>query len=322
MSRPVSSRDIAESGLFVAATLTLVLLGVTFLRPLLYLLPTPLAVVTRRRGWVWGALAAIGVTLLSVFLVGADAGGVLVLASAGLVIGGISRYPWQAVPVVMVGSVVLALGLVALLAAWAGVAGQSLTSWYDQLLAALHRGIVELYHQTLTGVQQEQAIAQAEALLAPLRLLWPAALLISSGGIALVNYGLLRLLLHRLGDEIPAGPSFSRWHLPWPFLWGLIAGLAAMYLAEPLSGQLGASGRTVLQAIGLNLEAIFSLVFGVQGVALVWFWLERTGVTPVWRWLVVVLAFLWPLMWMALVLAGALDSWFDWRKLEHHEEVR
>lgn len=88
----------------------------------------------------------------------------------------------------------------------------------------------------------------------------------------------------------------------------LLMGVRAGWLADP-EGQ--------LTAAGLNLVLIFTYLFFVEGLAVIWFYLAKWGVGKGGRLLISVLLLtpflplVEPVAWL-----GMLDAWLDFRKLQ------
>jgi uncharacterized protein YybS (DUF2232 family) len=58
------------------------------------------------------------------------------------------------------------------------------------------------------------------------------------------------------------------------------------------------------------------VVFLVQGLAVVWYWLSKTNMARGLRLALVVFALLTVLLPPIITLIGIFDSWLDWRRLE------
>lgn len=103
-------------------------------------------------------------------------------------------------------------------------------------------------------------------------------------------------------QEIPdlAMPPLRAWHLPRP--WGLRIGVLGLgyLLAQTDSGALSMLGALMFQ--------VFSLCFGVQGLAAMNDSQHKRGSARGWRTLVVVLALIFRFMQIALIILGVIDQ--------------
>jgi len=109
----------------------------------------------------------------------------------------------------------------------------------------------------------------------------------------------------RLQLSLPAALPFHLWR-PWEeLIWLLIAALA-----------LGLIGSGWIEDLALNLMVVMLVLYAVQGLAVVRFYVWRLGFS----WLVelllyAALVFISGLGVILLAGLGLLDTWFDWRRL-------
>jgi uncharacterized protein YybS (DUF2232 family) len=97
----------------------------------------------------------------------------------------------------------------------------------------------------------------------------------------------------------------TAWQVPFASIWVLAVGLA-----------LAATRPPVTRIAGANLVLIVSAALAVQGLAVLWSWLER-GLPPVARALLLASMVLaaWPFLVLTLALLGTADLWVDFRRL-------
>ena len=150
---------------------------------------------------------------------------------------------------------------------------------------------------------------EAAVLLWMVEIAWrllPAMVFASHLLVVVFGYRLAQALGPRLRLGVPAALPFRLWR-PWgQFIWGPVIGLALHLVG---SGQLA--------ALGLNIVVATGLLFAVQGLALMHFFLRRLQL----HWMLMVAAYLFLSLTSylgALVLAGLglMDIWFDWRRLD------
>ena len=144
------------------------------------------------------------------------------------------------------------------------------------------------------------------------RILLPASMLVTVVAVAGFNYLMARLILRKLGYKLVELEPFSKWRLSWHYGWGYIAGLALAFI-----GQL--QGIPLVLNIGTNVASVFSIVFAVQGAAVVWFFFEKYRVPKVARWLLMIFIVLNPTFLQMLSWLGVFDAWLDFRKLSYIE---
>lgn len=128
--------------------------------------------------------------------------------------------------------------------------------------------------------------------------------------IAVLAYGLGRFLAEYLRVSLPAPLPFALWR-PWQgLIWVLVGGLALKFMGSGVVGDLG-----------FNLAVVMLILYAVQGLALVRFYLQRLGIIR--RLELLLYALLVPtagLSMLLLAVLGLLDTWFDWRHLEPEQQ--
>ncbi|NLM25320.1 MAG: DUF2232 domain-containing protein, partial [Firmicutes bacterium] len=125
----------------------------------------------------------------------------------------------------------------------------------------------------------------------------------------------IRVILKRLGEQIPWVPPFVEWRLPWYFVWGFILALIFAFINFYYPSY-------ILQAASLNLNVFFIYAFFFQGLAIVWHWMDNLSLPKILRFIFVFLVLFSGWIWVTLIaLAGLLDTWIDFRKLNVKKEV-
>jgi uncharacterized protein YybS (DUF2232 family) len=118
-------------------------------------------------------------------------------------------------------------------------------------------------------------------------------------------YALARTaILRKTGSvTIPTQPSLAAWYAPDAWVWGLIAALALIMVPNETA-----------RFTGLNCAIIFSIIYLVQGIAIVEHVLRRAHIKAVARSLIH--AFILALPTIVFVIAlGVVDIWADFRKV-------
>lgn len=298
--------SLAEVAMLAGGTVLLAVLGAV-MPHLLLVAPVPLGVLTYRQGLRVGIGTALFASALAGLLFVNPAVWVLVLLvlGMGLTLGGALREPFSAGQVLAFGTAAGIITVLLLLGATHAVARLS----PGQLMAdAIRSSVEELARRWTetgagpTGTAELQRLEQS--LLRMVRLEWPGWLFVSSLTTAFGQYGLIRLLLRRSRVQVAWFPPFRSWRFPWWTAWGYIAGRGLMLLDHFLP-------MAPLHVLGANLELAFGYLFLVQGLAVAWFYLERLP----WRWVGYLIAVFLLQLPAILILAGVLDTWFNFRRL-------
>jgi uncharacterized protein YybS (DUF2232 family) len=140
--------------------------------------------------------------------------------------------------------------------------------------------------------------------------LLPALFVLSTAAGALLNYSVVRLIQARLGNLAPLPTiTLAQWRAPEGCVWVLIGGGISSFL--PLPG---------LQSVGLNVLVLVSLVYLVQGLGVMVFYMNRAAVLPIWRGLVYFLLVIQPLLLLGVAAFGLFDLWYDFRRIARQQE--
>lgn len=311
MSGRLATRSLTEGALLATVAVILALAGVYF--PLLGTLallawPTPVMLAQMRQGMRLSLLtmAVTGVLLAS--LVGPVPALALVvpLGPLGITMGEAFRRnlaPWPTLGVATaaaLASQLVGFGVTLLLMGQNPI--ELYRSVFDQSIqmAGSLYGRMGLDTEAILRPFQEQAASLLGTLL-------PATLVVAAVMTAGITYGISTLVLRRLGYRGEPFPPFARWQLPPHAPLFYIAAVSLVYLDAGRGGP--------LHLVGANLAMITQLVFVVIGIAAIYWWLTRFGLSRVFRIVLMVYVFVFPVLVYAAMLMGLLDSLFDWRKL-------
>ncbi len=118
-------------------------------------------------------------------------------------------------------------------------------------------------------------------------------------------FGLARsIILRRPGAaSAPSQPSLAAWHAPDAWVWGLIAALALIMVPKEAA-----------RLAGLNCAIVLSVVYLVQGIAVIEHVLRKFRVQAVARSLIHALILALPTIVFVIAL-GVVDIWADFRKV-------
>jgi len=277
------------------------------LLPLALLAPFPLLIVRLRAGGVPAVLA----TLSAAALLGAILGGGQGLA-----------YMMLVAPILLVGeSMARGRGMVrgcawafAVLALEIGTA--LLFAHTDMERMALAPFEQSRSEEFLEGMRSSMPPEQVEAFREQvattydaMRVVYPAAYIISVGIIVLLNAALLRLYLRRRDPGWLGNGEFES--VRWPFVTAVAFVATGLAVLSP-----------VLRPAAYNGLLVLAFFFGLQGLAVVTFYAQRLAAPPLLRAAVLVLVLINPWAPQILALIGLSDMWFDFRKWAEPPEAR
>ncbi|GAB0056002.1 hypothetical protein SIID45300_00301 [Candidatus Magnetaquicoccaceae bacterium FCR-1] len=151
-------------------------------------------------------------------------------------------------------------------------------------------------------------LTEARAVLTPildmLSLLMPAFVVSGWFLMHVVNLLAARFLVRRWGGEgLFAGEDLTEWRPPFQLVWVVIASGVFAYAAQGFSRQLGA-----------NLFLLFTILYFLQGMAIIQAGFRHHAVAGVWRTLFYLALFFWHQVVLFVAAVGLFDIWVDFRK--------
>lgn len=321
-AEPTPARKAAEGAALVAVAVIFGLsasyLPVIWLIAL-FLWPVPLALLVRRFGPGFGLLGILAAAvILSLFIGPLGALSMLInMGGVGFWYGYAARRgvkPWL---VIVVGVLISAAGMVALLALSSAVAGFEMADFSTQV-----HEFVQFYVDTMQeNGQLEQVLGGMTAaefaglLEARVLAFLPTSLIFVSMLEAGISYALNTYIFRRLGYAVEKLPPFPEWRLPWYTLWGLIIALACYLIDRQMPME-------VLQLIATNVLYIYQPLLMLAGLSfLYWqafFWNMRWMIFMI----LILVVFAFQLAGPALILVGLVDSLFDMRQVMRKYDKR
>lgn len=134
---------------------------------------------------------------------------------------------------------------------------------------------------------------------------WPTLLVLSALGMSFLGYVVAKRVFARLGIVVPPVPAFAQWRLPWPAVAGWAAGAAILQFHTQ---------HDAFYLTGLNLSILFSEVFELAGVALLYAVLRHFNAPRGLAAIICIVAAINGLFAELLLWAGLFDAMFDYRR--------
>ncbi len=296
------------------AALTVMLFAAARYVPVLGLLisllaPTPILLVTLRHGFRIGLLA-LGLSTLFINLLFGNLQSAIFLAEYGVMALAMSeaiKRQWSVERTILASTVLPALASGALIALLiSSVALGAVKQHFEEDLTQALRQVLS----DGGGLSDDALRAYVQEVLGMVVQLLPALFVLSTAAGALLNYGVMRLLWSRLGQQPPLPTiKLAQWRAPEVCVWVLIASGISSFV--PLPG---------MQVGGLNVLLLVSLVYLVQGLGVMVFYLNRAAVPPILRSLTYIFLVIQPLFLLGVAAFGLFDLWFDFRHLGNKQE--
>ena len=148
---------------------------------------------------------------------------------------------------------------------------------------------------------------QMEASFQMIPLIFPALLVMAGAMDCWLSYAVSGIVLRRLGEQrLPPILPFDTWRFPRSLVWALLASILFPLLDH------GGHGRGILFRAGVNLRMVVTMLFLLQGMAVLGNFLRRWNWGKA-RWVAFFLVMALPLLSQGATVLGIADMWFDFR---------
>jgi uncharacterized protein YybS (DUF2232 family) len=275
------------------------------------LAPTPILVATLRYGLGRGLLV-LGLSTLSLALLFGSLQSTIFLAEYGvmaLVLAEAIRHQWSVERTILASTALPSVASGALIAL--------LISSVDLNLEAVKQHFQEDLGQALRqllseggGLSNEALEAYVQEAFGTVVQLLPALFVLSTAAGALLNYGMVRIMWRRLASHPPFPEiKLAQWKAPEVCVWVLIVSGIGSFV--PLPG---------MQIVGRNVLLLVGLVYLIQGLGVMVFYVNRASVPPILRSLTYIFLVIQPLFLLGVAAFGLFDLWFDFRRTGNKPE--
>ncbi len=139
----------------------------------------------------------------------------------------------------------------------------------------------------------------------------PSSLIISAAIYSLINYLIATIIMKRTGMDVSSVKKFSEFTLPNNIMVGTTIILVLSYFAGKLN-------VVDPQILFMNVLNLFIYVFLIQGIAIMFFYLEKWKFKRFAKILSVIAVFLFQVT-LTLAVVGWIDNVFDFRKLRQRK---
>ena len=302
-----------EAGIMAAIAIVFALINmyVPFVGMFLnFIWPLPIIICSMRHGMRWsimtllvaGAIIAILISPLHSFTL------VAVFGLLGVVLGECMRRRLPPLKLLAVGSVAAFLSLMISLLISILIMGINPLSMFFETFDKSLVDAVEFYQkQGMSQEEIEKATKSAKDMFAMVRIIMPGAFLLCAPLITFANYLAAKAILNKLGERFESVPPFTNWDVPrWTLIpYGISLLMITYYLSQPTSGW---------YLLGVNIQMICSVIYVLQGLAVAFSYIDTKGKPKWWKTVLVSLIFLSQFISQTVVLLGAFDLIFDFRK--------
>ena len=310
------TREIVEAGLFsVIIAIGMILM---FYLPIgqsiiAVLLPMPVVIMMIRNRASYAILAVICATLVSGFMITFVASltlGILVLAS-GYPLGLAIKKRASNLRSLLIGTLGVLLGILLMFTMTELITGISMKESMNEMFKMTEEMQTELLkYSSNLGESSEKTNAEMKSILKSLiltmKMLMPSILIIFSMLIAAVNLVFSKMIMKRLKiDHVPLG-KFEDFRYPKHLAYGSAAMLGLAFIVGKL-------GLISTEALLSNFIYLFTIVFSIQGIALIYSFMKKGAGKVGSVLLIVLLAFIGLFQYISFL--GFFDVLIDIRNI-------
>lgn len=314
------SRSLTEGGILASIAIIFALISVYI--PVLALVvnliwPVPILLLGVRHGFKVSlmCLAVAGIIIAMLINPFQAASVVLGFGFIGVAIGYAINHGWSPTKTMVVGTIASCLSKAAVLLLGFYVLGFNPITTNMELMNDAAGKSIEIYRNMgIPETQLEQTQIMFDKMLEMLKFLMPAAFLLASVVDTFINYWLAKKILARLGQPLPGFAPFTTFVNP---LWMLLVFGSSMLVVTFYND----TPNSLIYHIGVNLQFISSAAFLLQGLANARFIINQNGWPKLAFNILLFLIFINQFIAQLVVLFGAFDLYFDYRKLGINKKI-
>lgn len=304
-----------EAGILAAVAIVMALISMYV--PVLgafvnFLWPLPIVICGCRHGFKWSVMTLLVATVIIAMLISPINAFFLaaIFGLLGLILGECMRRHLPPMQMMLYGSIGAVLALVINIVLSFLVLG---IDPIEMIFTSFHESLGQLaayYREHGMGEEEIKKIVDGYAeMLRMMRVIMPGAFLLCAPIMAFVNYIAAKKILTKLGESFTDFPPFVKLQVPGWVLWPYgISLLAVTYFYQT-------DQSSWLYTLSVNVQTVCSFVLVLQGVVLLYWFVESKGKPRWWANLATALLFVIPLFSQIIVYVGAFDMVFDFRKI-------
>lgn len=274
--------------------------------------PLPIIICGMRNGLKWSLMSLIVAGIIIGIIISPIQAFFLVaiFGLMGIVLGECMRRRFPPMKLMFFGSIGAILALIINVVLSFAVLG---INPIEMMFTSFNQSLTELaaYYreQGLSEAEIQAAIQGYSDMFSMMRIIMPGAFLISAPVLAFINYWCAKKILAKLGESFQPFPPFTSLQVPgwilWPYGLSLFA-VTYFYLNARDSW---------MYDLSVNVQTVTSFVLVLQGICLIYWFVEKKNKPMWWAHLATGLLFFVPLFSQIIVYVGAFDIIFDYRKI-------
>jgi len=300
-----------ETGIVAAIGAVATIMGyyIPFLNIFLIFTAIPFAIITLRNGISYGVSGAVIASIIVAMATNPISALITLFSSGfnGIFLGIVVKKQFKAWPAIVVTTLATLFSLYLSYYVVLPLTGVDLNVQMDQMIAEM-KVTMEVMQNSMNADAQaaEESARLLESYTRNMKMLIPAAIVMSSLVSAAANYLLFRAILKRMGVALTDMLPFREFRLPGSVFFGMLIMIVLSYLA-------GYFKLIQSEALLANVYMVFSMAFVLQGAAVIVYFFKRIPGQKLLKWLLVVmLVFTGGTIYLALL--GMSDVMLNFRK--------
>ncbi len=304
-----------EAGIMAAVAIVMALISMYI--PVIgafvnFVWPLPIIICGTRHGLKWSVMTLIVASVIIAMIISPMHAFFLaaIFGLLGLILGECMRRHLPPMRLMFYGTIGAVLALVINIALSFMVLG---INPIEMMFSSFHESFTQLaayYRENgMSEADIKTAVDGYAEMLRMMRIIMPGAFLLSAPVLAFVNYIAAKKILTKLGESFESLPPFTMLQIPGWILWPYVLSLFAVtyfYQTDQSSW---------MYSVSVNVQTVCSFVLVLQGIVLLYWFVEKKRKPRWWANLALVLLFMIPLFSQIMVYVGAFDIVFDFRKI-------
>ncbi len=277
-----------------------------------FLWPLPIVICGCRYGLKWSLMTLLVATIIIAMILSPINAFFLaaIFGLLGLILGECMRRHLPPAQLMLYGSIGAALALVINIVLSFLVLG---IDPIEMIFTSFHESLSQLtaYYREhgMTEDEIKKAVDGYKEMLRMMRIIMPGAFFLCAPIMAFINYIAAKKILTKLGDSFADFPPFVLLRVPSWILWPYaISLLSVTYFYQTDQG-------SWLYTLSVNVQTVCSFVLVLQGIVLLYWFVDKKGKPRWWANIATLILFLVPLFSQIMVYVGAFDTIFDFRKI-------
>jgi len=319
--RQTRIRPMVEGGLLAAVAIMFAIVSayVPIIGPFVNLIwPVPIVLLGVRHGYKWSIMATVvsGIIIAMLLHPLQSVSVVVGFGLIGIVLGYTFRMQYSATKTMLWGTMASIISKAALFAIGIMVTGVNPFGMENEAMAKAMEQAIEVYRSF--GIPEQNLAQMSESMqvmINLLKIILPSGFVMASIVDTYLNFIIAKTVLKKLGHFVPNFPPFKKWILPSYIVYFFALSLVMIYWGNTRE-------ITMLYNIGMNIEVLASVLLLIEGLSLFYYAVDKYNLSRMVKGIILVLILSNGFFTQMVVIAGAVDTILDYRRLKAPRESK